>query len=110
MDFEVVGQNQLLIKNVYNYPNPTNGNTYFTFQHSYDQPVNVTIKIYTVAGRLIHKIERQNVIEKFVKISWDGRDIEGDYLGNGVYLYKIIVNSLDNTKSSEALGKLAIIR
>lgn len=110
MDFEVVGQNLLLIKNVYNYPNPTSGDTYFTFQHSYDQPVNVTIKIYTVAGRLVHKIEKQNVVEKFVKVSWDGRDAEGDYLGNGVYLYKIIINSLDNTKSSEAIGKLAIIR
>lgn len=110
MDFEVVGQNQLVIKNVFNFPNPASGETYFTFQHSYDQPVTVTIKIYTVAGRLVHKIEKQNVLEKFVKIYWDGRDNEGDYLGNGVYLYKIIVNSLDNTKSSEALGKLAIIR
>lgn len=110
MVFEVVGQNQLIIKNVYNYPNPFSGSTYFTFQHSYDQPVNVTVKIYTVGGRLVHKIENQNVLEKFVKIYWDGRDMEGDYLGNGVYLYKIIINSLDNTKSSEALGKLAIIR
>ncbi len=110
MEFEVVGSNQLVIKDVYNFPNPANGETYFTFQHSYDQPINVTIKIYTVAGRLVHKIEKQNVVEKFVKIYWDGRDHEGDYLGNGVYLYKIIVNSLDNTKNSEALGKLAIIR
>lgn len=110
MDFEVVGQNQLIIKNVYNYPNPANGETYFTFQHSYDQPVNVTIKIYTVAGRLIHKIEKHNVLDKFVRIYWDGRDNQGDFLGNGVYLYKIIINSLDNSKNSEALGKLAILR
>lgn len=110
MFFEVVGDNQLVIKNVYNYPNPVNNSTYFTFQHSYDQPVNVTIKIYSVSGRLIHKIEKQNVLEKFVKVYWDGKDAEGDYLGNGVYLYKIIINSLDNTKSSEALGKLAIMR
>lgn len=110
MEFEVVSQNEIVIKNVYNYPNPFFNETIFTFQHSYSQPVNVTIKIYTVAGRLVHKIERQNVLEKFVKINWDGRDAEGDYLGNGVYLYKIIINSLDNTKSSEALGKLAIIR
>jgi len=110
MYFEVVGENQLVIKNVYNYPNPVKDETYFTFQHSYDQPVNVTIKIYSVSGRLIHKIERQNVLEKFVKIHWDGRDQDGDYLGNGVYLYKVIINSLDNTKSSEALGKLAIIK
>ena len=110
MFFEVVGENQLVIKNVFNYPNPVKNETYFTFQHSYDQPVNVTIKIYSVSGRLIHKIERQNVLEKFVKIYWDGLDQDGDQLGNGVYLYKVIINSLDNTKSSEALGKLAIIK
>ena len=108
--FEVVGENEIVIKNVYNYPNPSKGETYFTFQHSYDQPVDVTIKIYSVSGRLIHKIERKNVLEKFVKIYWDGRDQDGDFLGNGLYLYKVILNSLDNTKNSEALGKLAIIR
>lgn len=108
--FEVVGENKLVIKDVFNYPNPMKEHTIFTFQHSYDQPVNVSIKIYSVSGRLVHKIERQNVIEKFVKVPWDGRDQEGDYLGNGVYLYKIIVNSLDNSKSSEASGKLALIK
>ncbi len=108
--FEVVGENKLVIKDVFNYPNPMKDQTVFTFQHSYDQPVNVTIKIYSVSGRLVHKIERENAIEKFVKIPWDGRDQEGDYLGNGVYLYKIIVSSLDNSKSSEALGKLALIK
>ncbi|MCX8056497.1 MAG: type IX secretion system sortase PorU [Ignavibacteria bacterium] len=110
MDFEVFQQNQFVIKHIYNFPNPMKDETVFTFQHNIDQPVNVVIKIYSVSGRLIHKIEKQNVIEKFVKISWDGRDNEGDFLANGVYLYKIIINSLDNTKSSEALGKLAIIR
>ncbi len=110
IEFDVISDDKLVIKNVYNFPNPTHGNTIFTFQHNYDQPVNVTIKIYTIAGRLIQKIEKQNVIEKFVRIDWDGKDSDGDQLGNGVYLYKIIINSLDNSKSSEALGKLAIIR
>ena len=108
--FEVVGEDKILIKYIFNYPNPMKNETEFTFQHSYDMPVNVEIKIYSVAGRLIHKIERQNVVEKFVKIPWDGKDPDGDYLGNGVYLYKIILTSVDNIKSSEAIGKLAIVR
>lgn len=108
--FEVVDENKLVIKYVYNYPNPMKSETEFTFQHSYDMPVNVEIKIYSVAGRLLHKIEKHNVLEKFVKIPWDGKDINGDYLGNGVYLYKIILTSVDQNKSSEAIGKLAIVR
>lgn len=109
-EFYVVGENQLVIRDVYNFPNPTSSTTVFTFQHNYDQPIDVTIKIYTISGRMIHQIKRTNVLEKFVKISWDGRDSDGDLLGNGLYLYKIVINSLDNEKRSEALGKLAIIR
>jgi len=109
-DFEVVGDNIVTIRDVFNYPNPTAGNTVFTFQHNFDKPVNFKIKIYTIAGRLIQTIERNNTVEKFIKVSWDGRDAEGDQLGNGVYLYKIIVNSLDNNYKNEAIGKLAIVR
>lgn len=109
-NFEVVGDNLVAVRDVFNYPNPTTGNTTFTFQHNFDKPVNFKIKIYTIAGRLIQTLERNNVVEKFVKVPWDGRDAEGDQIGNGVYLYKIIVNSLDNNYKNEAIGKLAIVR
>ncbi len=108
--FEVVGENLLAVRDIFNYPNPTSGPTTFTFQHSYDKPINVTLKIYSIAGRHLFTIEKQNVLEKFVKVDWDGKDTEGDVLGNGVYLYKIIVNSIDNNIKNEAIGKLAIIR
>ncbi len=110
INFEVVGDNIVTIRDIFNYPNPTSGSTVFTFQHNLDKPVNYTIKIYTIAGRLIQTIEGNNILEKFVKVPWDGRDAEGDQLGNGVYLYKIIVNSLNNNFKNEAIGKLAIVR
>jgi hypothetical protein len=108
--FEVVGDNLVALRDIFNYPNPTAGNTVFTFQHNFNKPIDFKIKIYTIAGRLIQTIEKNNVVEKFVKVPWDGRDAEGDHLGNGVYLYKIIVNSIDNNFKNEAIGKLAIIR
>lgn len=68
------------------------------------------LNIYTIAGRLIHTIERSAVQDRFVKIDWDRRDSDGDEVGNGVYLYKVIAKTIDGRFTSEAIGKMAIIR
>ncbi len=110
VNFTVVGGNGLIIEDVYNYPDPFAGNTTFTFQQNLDSPLNVKIKVYTVAGRLVREIERYGISNKFVKVNWDGRDQNGDLLANGTYLYKVIVNTVDGRYNQSALGKLAIIR
>jgi hypothetical protein len=108
--FSVVEEGGLAVRNVYNYPNPFKTDTYFTFQHNLTEPVNVEIKVYSIAGRLIEEIEENNVLQKFVKIYWDGRDKDGDMLANGTYLYKLNVETVSGEYSKDVLGKLAIIR
>ena len=108
--FSVVDGSDLEIRDVYNYPNPFSDNTQFTFQQNLDKPIEVKIKIYTIAGRLIKEIEKNNLSERFVVIDWDGRDTDGDQLANGTYLYKIIVKSADGEFSKSVLGKLAVIK
>ena len=70
----------------------------------------VKIKIYTVAGRLIRNIEKNNISDKFVTVAWDGRDQDGDVIANGTYLYKIMVKTVDGAFNKSVLGKLAVIR
>lgn len=108
--FTVVSTNDLVIRDVYNYPNPFTTNTTFTFQHNLTSPVNVKIKIYTIAGRLVKEVEEKNINQKFVKINWDGRDSDGDELGNGTYFYKLIVNTTDGEYSESVIGKMAVIK
>lgn len=108
--FTVVSGNDLEIRDVYNYPDPFANNTTFTFQRNQVNPADVTIKIYTVAGRLIRQIEKNYVTDKFVRIDWDGRDQDGDIIANGTYFYKILVKNLDGTFTKSVLGKLAVIR
>ena len=108
--FSVVSQDKLLVRNVYNYPNPFSSNTTFTFQQNLNTFLNVKIKIYTIAGRLIRSIERNSISDKFVTIAWDGRDQDGDLIANGTYLYKIIVKTVDGAYNKSVLGKLAVIR
>jgi hypothetical protein len=108
--FEVVETGELTIKNVMNYPNPTAGSTVFTFQHNYSSPLDVTVSIYTVAGRRIREITAPALFDRFARIQWDGRDYNGDPLANGVYLYRITAKTIDGEESESALGKLAIAR
>lgn len=106
--FIVASSSGLTIENVYNFPNPVSSTTMFTFQQNQLSPIDVEIKIYTVAGRLIQTIERPAVLDRFVKIHWDRRDRDGNIVGNGIYFYKVIAKTLDGKYSSEALGKMAV--
>ncbi|HEX9740006.1 MAG TPA: interleukin-like EMT inducer domain-containing protein, partial [Ignavibacteriaceae bacterium] len=60
------------ILNVYNYPNPSKGETYFTFKLT-QIPDELKIKIYTVAGRLIKEIKKisSELNYDFNTIHWD---------------------------------------
>lgn len=108
--FSVVTGDDLVIRDVYNYPNPFSSNTTFTFQQNFNSPLNVEVRIYTIAGRLIKVIKEDFVNEKFVTIDWDGRDDDGSQLANGTYLYKLKVATTDGQYSKSILGKLAVIR
>jgi hypothetical protein len=109
-NFDVVNSGGLVIDDIYNYPDPFASTTTFTFQQNLAAAINVKIKIYTVAGRLIRELESNGITSKFVKINWDGRDQDGDLIANGTYLYKVIVHSVDGEYSQSALGKLAKVR
>lgn len=95
---------------VYNYPNPFANETHFTFQlRGTDLPDEVLIKVYTVAGRLIRDISLSptELNIGFNKIRWDGKDQDGDEIGNGLYFYKMIAKFKDDTKSvTQKLAKV----
>ncbi len=99
---------EFMIIDLFNLPNPFGNTTTFTFTLAGPrEPDEVLIKIYTVAGRLIQELNTNGIIG-FNKIPWDGRDKDGDQIGNGVYLYKVIVK--EGNKQIEALSKLVRMR
>jgi flagellar hook assembly protein FlgD len=75
-----------------------------------NKTLDVKIKIYTVAGRLIKVIDSYGVHNKYVTIDWDGKDADGSLIANGVYFYKIILKSTDDSFSQSVIGKLAVVR
>ena len=110
VSFEVSSSDQLRVSDVFNYPNPFPNRTTFTFKQNLQTPLSVTVKIYTVAGRLIQTLDAFSGGESFVRVPWDGRDRDGSILANGVYLYKLIVRTTDGRFGSEVLGKLSVLK
>ena len=93
---------------VFNVPNPVeNGKTFFTYQLA-QPPDKVTIKIYTVSGRLIRTITEASANRGNNETYWDGKDETGIRCANGVYLYRVIAHIENGTV--EKIGKLAILR
>lgn len=109
-EFNIVSLGKLVIRNLLNYPNPFSNSTEFTFWASQD--CNVQIKIYTLAGRLICKLDDLNAQTGFNHFHWNGQDQDGDLLANGVYLYKIYARCFNGSKNihTEQIEKCVIMR
>jgi len=69
------------------YPNPTVGAAKFTF--SLSRAATVTVKVFTIAGRLVRVLPPVPCGFDYNQIEWDGLDKDGQPLANGVYLYKL---------------------
>jgi hypothetical protein len=122
LDFFVVPETELTLRNVFNYPNPTLGaGTAFIFEHNQPSgtPAEVEIRIYTVSGRLIQVLEGFDTLPEGVlpggpvRIEWDGRDQDLDALASGIYLYKVRVdvqNERGEGQIAEHIGRLAVLR
>ncbi|MEO0079737.1 MAG: FlgD immunoglobulin-like domain containing protein, partial [candidate division WOR-3 bacterium] len=80
------------------YPNPTRGPASFTFQLS--RAALVSVKIWTIAGRLVRMLEPRPCQFGYNQIDWDGLDRFGMSLPNGVYLYRIDARTQEGTGQS----------
>ncbi|WP_248724092.1 type IX secretion system sortase PorU [Seonamhaeicola sp. ML3] len=116
IQFVVHNQNQeLVINNVLNYPNPFVDYTEFWFNHNSSEPLDVSIQIFTVSGKLIKTINGQTsggfktTSSLSRDLVWDGRDDFGDKIGKGVYVYKLTVRSSLSNKKVEKIEKLVIL-
>ena len=95
---------ELQLQKIVNFPNPMQKTTKFTYCLINDIPPEVTIKIYTVSGRLIKVIHSASNKVGYNETFWDGIDEFGDPIANGVYFYKIIAK--DDKEKIEAIEKL----
>jgi hypothetical protein len=88
------------------WPNPSAGPARFTFELS--RPAYVTVKVYTIAGRLIRALPARLCGLGYGEVEWDGLDGFGRTPANGVYLYKVDARSIATGSASG--GSSATVR
>jgi hypothetical protein len=79
-----------------NYPNPFNPETEIRFQLLED--AFVVLKIYNSLGQEICILAERNYEAGFHNILWDGKDMNGNYVTSGVYIYKIQAGKFHDVK------------
>ena len=109
------------ILNLANYPNPVSiktidpdnqGRTRFMYILT-DDADEVSIKVYTVTGRLVKQFKNLPVEVGYheyprTKYGWDCKDDKGFELANGVYFYRITAKK--KNKTIKKIEKMAILK
>ena len=108
LDVSFTLDEKVTLSQVFNVPNPMiDGKTFFTY-HLAQAPDSVTIKIYSVNGRLLRTLAEGSANRGTNETGWDGRDETGIRCANGVYFYRVIAHT--DAEKIEQVGKLAILR
>ena len=121
--------NKPMISEMLNYPNPFTTSTSFVFTLTGSQvPQNLRIQVLTITGKIVREITKQelgnvHVGRNITDFKWDGTDMYGQKLANGVYIYRVITNlngkSLDKYKAegdntskyfNKGYGKMYLMR
>ena len=97
---------KLKINNAYNFPNPFSNFTDFTFE--INQNCQVKIDIFSLGGRRIKSIIKQNLSPGYHSIKWNGLDQFDGEIANGVYLYRL--KATGNNSTSTLIERCVIYR
>ena len=70
-----------------NYPNPFNPST--TFRYYLKEKGSVKLAIYDLLGQKIKVLVDEHQDQGMKDISWDGRDLRGNPVASGIYIYRL---------------------
>jgi hypothetical protein len=79
-----------------NYPNPFNPST--TFRYGLSEPGQVSLKVYNMLGQLVRTVVEDHQVEGYHEAVWDGRNDIGSTVSSGIYIYRMTVGSVVETK------------
>jgi len=112
LDFRVVESVEMLLKEIYNYPNPFVEFTNFNIEHNRPgQDLEIIIRIFDMMGNLVTILEDQQYASGYRvdPISWSGQNTGGSSLGGGMYIYQVLVRTTEGEEAVES-GRLIIKR
>ena len=78
-----------------NYPNPFNPTT--TIIYSIPKKSHVDIRLYNLLGREVKTLVNEEQEAKYYNILWDGKDNSGAEVSSGMYFYRMVAISGNET-------------
>ncbi len=106
----LAGTTELRFENVFAYPNPFDPEAAPTrLMFTMNRPAEVTVRVYSVAGRLVRKAELSAAVG-LNRFDWDGRDRVGDVVANGVYLVQLSGRGTQGGGTARHLERLVVLR
>jgi hypothetical protein len=106
LEFYVNPEEDFIITDLMNYPNPFREGTNIIFEHNQPEAeFDVTIRIFNLAGQMLKIIEEKMAPSGYRSepVFWDGRDEGGYSVAKGVYIYRVSVRRPDgNTQEDSA--------
>ncbi|MEA3462221.1 MAG: FlgD immunoglobulin-like domain containing protein, partial [Bacteroidota bacterium] len=112
LDFVVMESEEMLIEQLYNYPNPFFDHTWFSMEHNRpDSELRLVLSIYNMNGEIVRIMDMQvqSPGYRLEPILWDGTTSGGATLGAGIYVYKATLSTEEGEQASLS-GKLIIAR
>ena len=110
IEFTVVNSGNMNIEHPANYPNPVTEETCFLFDHNQvGNNLKVQIDIFDIMGRWVARLSETigGTSARVTPIRWDGRGANGELLGNGVYVYRILATN-DSGETASVVSKLIL--
>ncbi len=112
LSFYVCNSKKVILKNLYNYPNPMQDHTNFHFEHNQtEEESTLTLQIFDASGNVVYKMKKTGTIASFqdTSISWDGKSSNGTNLKSGIYPYTIEIKT-SNGKTLVGEQKILLVR
>ncbi len=99
-----------MLRDVMAFPNPFDDQvgSAFSYYLLADGPADILLRVFTVSGRLVYERVERSLSPGYHQWPWDGRDADGDVLGNGVYFYRMIATT--GVRSDTIDGRLVKLR
>jgi len=108
----VTSDNQLIIEELKNYPNPFSDITTIQFSHNRSgEDLEAFVTIFDNAGRSVATMNYEIANSQYLVtlLDWNGTNTAGSKLGNGIYLLRLSVRSLLDGSKNEQISKLIIL-
>ncbi len=104
--YQFLLRNDLTIARSLVFPHPVQESADFTF--SLSQDARVTVRVFSLSGRLVRRLATEEHLAGFCTVSWDGRDEGGARVANGTYLYRI--DARNEAEGAAVRAPLTVLR